>query len=649
MSVTRPLTMTILAVPVLPSAPASQEHVAMASPTPTRPRAPPTFQHSNGAALNNHSTPPGAAPQAAASHQPYPGPPMNHRAMHQAHPSNGSLVFGGFQGSNTSSPAPRPGGAYQAPDRMSYPPDMLSMPAVDNYGRPMLASPTVDGYPPALMNHHGPPTPHSFHGSQSSMQAEESGFVPYPAVNGHPGHNGYPTHAMGQPQRHMHTIDPHMGSLLPTAATSPSGFGIPAMQLQTLHFLRGGIEHADFADCTLEVNISNHYTSTDRPGSRPNPEPLRVPCHRFVLSQSPTLKHLMQTRGTAPGGVLSLEYNDPYLRPEAFYFTIRTLYGWDFDDNFLPTYNTMPTVVDEFDLALGYATAAKCLHLPHVFSTAIRHTWRRLLHWETIEMACAYAFPSAAGLGHPARHDSSSHSADFSVVELLDAIMAFIVNSFPPNFVLDTGVGDHGFSRLPVLGPMSRSRNMPAIAHGTSGPGRGSHSRHGSTAQAQMPRNPRHLANPRLSQIQFGDLSPQTLRLSGSGDQEVAAPRAPSPTPWDTILSRILLNLPFSILKQVLEHPDLGKSGGDLSAQARHNLISGIVAEREARRLRALSDGSLELKHLQERLASATQPLVVNHRDDFLVNNMGFKEEVFPGDAPYLVQSWDHGSGNISA
>ncbi|KAK1764357.1 hypothetical protein QBC33DRAFT_197185 [Phialemonium atrogriseum] len=631
--------------PTAPSAAAPQEHLA--SPTPTRPR---HHLQSNGDS-GNHSARPGSVTKAAVTHHRHPHPAaMNQHRMHQTHPSMGSLIFGGFYGSNTTSPAPHSGGAYRPPDLMSYPPEAMPIPAVDQYGRPLLVSPTADGFPPPAMSHHGPPTPHSFHGSQSSMQAEENGFAHYPVMNGH---DGYPVHhPMGQPQRHMAAMDRHMAALPPVASASASDFAISRMQIQTLSFLRGGIEHGDFSDCTLELHIANSPPSADHAGHHQSQPSLRIPCHRFILSQSPTLKHILQTRGTSPDGVLLLDLQDQYLRPEAFYFTIRTLYGWDFGDDFLPTYMGFQGVKDEFDHALGYAAAARYLQLPLVHARAIHYACRRLLHWETIEKACEFALPSAI-FGHPARHDASPSTEHFSVAELLDAIIAFVVNRLPPNFVLDTTVGGCGFSRLPSPSPVPpRTRNMPAIARGTSGPGTGSHSRHPSNAQAQMPRNPRLSTNPRLSQIQFGDLSPQVENgaESGDGDQGAAAATARMPTPWDTIISRILLNLPFPLLKQVLEHPALCKPSGDLTMQARHNLITSVIAEREARRLRTLVEGDPQLKVFQERLDGAVEPLPVQQMGDFLVNNMGFKEEVFPGDVPYLVQSWVHsGSGSISA
>jgi hypothetical protein len=151
--------------------------------------------------------------------------------------------------------------------------------------------------------------------------------------------------------------------------------------------------------------------------------------------------------------------------------------------------------------------------------------------------------------------------------------------------------------------------------------------------------------NPRLSFIQFGDLAV----ANGNDNDITAAARSCSPSHVDTVLSRILLNLPFPMLKQVLEHPTLLRQPGDLDHASRLKLISSIVAEREARRLAVLSNGDEQLRVYVKKLEGASQPLAVQEVGDFLVNNMGFKEEVFPGDAPYLVQTWINSHGSASA
>jgi hypothetical protein len=160
-----------------------------------------------------------------------------------------------------------------------------------------------------------------------------------------------------------------------------------------------------------------------------------------------------------------------------------------------------------------------------------------------------------------------------------------------------------------------------------------------------MPRNPRVSSNLRLSQIKFGDISPDE---KGNAIPETSdkPPSRRAPTANDTILSRILLNLPFELLKRILEHPHLAKLGGDLNPSFRLSIITDIVAERESRRLRALEKADPQLRAYQERVENAAAPVVVGHMDDFWVNNMGFKEEVFPGDLPYLVHTWSHATSS---
>jgi hypothetical protein len=343
-----------------------------------------------------------------------------------------------------------------------------------------------------------------------------------------------------------------------------------------------------------------------------------------------------------------LDLQDDYVRSDAFHLTLRTLYGWDLGDGPLHPYHPQQSVKDGFELALGYAASAQHLKLPFVYAKAIHHACHQL-HWDTIERACQFALPSAV-FGQSARHGNPSSPDALVPSHLIDAIMVFLVHNITEDFVLDPNAGDCGFSRLPrASAPVASSQAMPAKAHGTAGfRDERPQSRHASTSQTHMPRASRLSVNPRLSSIQFGDLSLANGSDKSSGGQ-VDAVKPPSPSHVDTILSRILLNLPFPMLKQVLEHPNLAKPSADLSLPSRQKLISSIVAEREARRVSTLNKGDAQLRVFMENLENAVEPLVVQHMGDFMVNSMGFKEEVFPGDVPYLVQTWIHGSGSVSA
>ncbi|KAL2162330.1 hypothetical protein VTH06DRAFT_7243 [Thermothelomyces fergusii] len=536
---------------------------------------------------------------------------LNRPAFHQPHPSNGSLPFNGFHDSNTSSPAPRPGGGggfAPPPGLVPYPP-----PPVDGYGRPLLISPTVDGFPPNPVSHAGPATPHSFHGSQSSTQAEERAFGHYPAVNGT---GGRPPASTGQGALPPLGVNHGINGTGHPVAGSISAFQSIHDQEEALSFLRHGISDNTFNDCVLEVRFPDSPVFQDHPGYRQLHRVLRTHGHRFIFSRSPVLASVMKAQGTAPGGVIFLEANDEYMRSDIFWYSLRTLYGWSLADGILPTELHLRDAKDDLKTALGYVATARYLQLPWVHSVAV-HRASRLVYWNTIELAVK--FVSQVGIVSP-RNDG------FGVSELLEQVLSFIVHNFPTDFTLDVSASDYGFARFPPSSPTARNPNAPPIANGTSG---GLHGRQSSTTQAQMPRNPRVSSNLRLSQIKFGDISP-----SKNGQSSRAL------TPNDTLFSRIVLNLPFELLKQVLEHPHLGKLSGELSAASRQSIITDIIAERESRRHRALESADPQLRVYQERVENASGPLVVGSMEDFWVNNMGFKEEVFPGDLPYLVHTW---------
>ncbi|KAK4126805.1 hypothetical protein N657DRAFT_653222 [Parathielavia appendiculata] len=531
-------------------------------------------------------------------------------AFHQPHLSNGSLILGPFHDSNASSPAPRSGGGvfHFPPGLLPYPP-----PALDAYGRPLLVSPAVDGFAPTVGNHHTPPTPHSFHGSQTSTQAEELGFNPYSVANGHAGPNGSASRQGPMPPPGMNP--PMIGTAHHVPGSGPGYQGLRDQE-EALAFLRHGISDNTFNDCVLEVRFSDSPEFQDHPGYRQLHSVLRTHGHRYIFSRSPMLAATMKTQGTMPGGVIFLEANDEYMRSDVFWYALRTLYGWSLADSILPHELALRDVRDDLKTALSYIATARYLQLPWVQSVAV-HRASRLLFWNTIEVAVKFVSQVVA---------VSPRTDGFGVSELLDQVLTFIVHNFPADFILDLSAGDYGLPRLPPSSTTPSNQDNPTVANGTSV---GLHSRQPSKTQAQMPRNPHVSSHVRLSQIKFGDISPSKNGRSARG-----------PTPNDTILSRILLNLPFELLKQILEHPHLAKLSGELNPTARQSIITDIIGERESRRLRVLEKADSQLRFYQERVENATGPSVVGSMDDFWVNNMGFKEEVFPGDLPYLVHTW---------
>ncbi|KAM7221787.1 hypothetical protein V8F06_002780 [Rhypophila decipiens] len=608
---------------------------ALASPTPTRPpahlHAASHHHRTSDLSVHNHSGPS------------FPPGMGNRPNFHQPHASNGSLVFGQFQDSNGSSPAPHPGVGFPAPPPgiMPFPQATRPVPAVDGYGRPLVVSPIINGYAPSTVSHTvsqpGPPTPHSFHGSQSSVTPDEAIFHSGHSPNGL---NGVPTERTGHlhfSAGHASAADMHMNNGLHLAVHP--GYHNLREPDDLLDFLRRGAVASDtFNDCVVEAYFKHSPQHFDHPEYQRMQLLFRAPAHRFILSRSPALAHSMQSMGTPANGVLQLDIGNEYIRPDVFSYVFRTLYGWSFGDGSMPFPSDLPPrdIRDDMQTTLSYIATACYLQLGAAYSVSIMRA-ARLLCWETIESLVAFVVPLAV---------ISGKNSDFSASELLEDAIAFIVNQFPRDFVLDVNAVDSGLTRLPATEP-PRNPNAPPIAYSTPA---GSHSRQSSTAQAQMSHFHRP-ANARLSHIRFGDMTLEDR----NGDSTPASPADTvrsnrSPTSNEAILSRILLNLPFELLKRVLEHPHLtNRAVGDNNATL-HNLINEIVAEREARRLATLKPSNTQLEGFHQALENAARPLFVERIRDYLVNNMGFKEEVFAGDGPYLGRTWTGGaSGSTSS
>ena len=567
-------------------------------------------------------------------------PPLSFQpAFHQTHPSNGSLVFGGFHDSNASSPAPNSGSGFPLPPML--PPFHHPVAPLDGFGRPFMVSPSFDGYPSGMMNHHGPSTPHSIHGSQSSAKAEDH------SLNGRwiPTNDSYSSDSAPQVQMNSQYPNPYTAAPIPSANGSASVYQNLREQDEAVAFLRSGVDDRTYHDSLLEMRFPDTAQYQDHPDYHRLHPVVRIPAHRFVLSRSRTLHNFMKAQHVAPGGLVVLDLRGEHMRSDVFGFVIRTLYGWSIGDGIPPTDLRVRNVQDDFQLALAYIVAGQYLQLGWVSSAAVRHA-SRLIVWDTLELAASFVLPRVV-LSPRLGTEGLIQPDDFNISALLSAVMGFIVQNFPKDFVLDVKASDCGFTRLPAV-CATKNLNAPAVANGSAN---GYHSRQSSNSQAQLSRNQRLSTNPRLSQIKFGDISPPERNgYAGPAPAEfLRSHRTPSAN--DTTLSRILLNLPYELLKRILEDPNLayGSVGGEFAPAARLAAITDIISEREARRLRTLEKSQPQLQVFQETLEKAGAPLVVDQIGDFLVNNMGFKEEVCPGDIPFLVHTWTPpNSGSVS-
>jgi hypothetical protein len=525
--------------------------------------------------------------------------------MHNAHPSAGSLVFGGYSDSNNSSPAPplsaggsqhqlpqshNDGGRVQAPQfangghihtfsngysPMGPPPAgyyprqdgyMNHNPGPDNFARrQMISFGPAEGYSPSgtpvgVENQRYPPydpsTPHSFHGSQSSAPNDQE-------VNGPHFHPQYSTAVISngsnghvEDVRLYHQPRPKGRGYpqtvpLPQNNQSQQGL-VPPQIVPVMDNLDGLVEYLQsqfaepqFADYTLELRYSDDRAT-----------PVRIPGHNLLFARSPALKKLMTAQaGSNSDGLtprtLLIETDDRFLRSDAFWMAVQRLYGGPLLDpgasataNIPATTQLSPTMpgtpADRLEIALGYAAAGHILQMPPVVNRGVEVAIH-FVHWQTIERALDFALDG--GLDSRWTLNNSGYTGSPctygpAVNMLIESALNFIITNFPPNFELDTSVTE-----------TTQNRRLPFIME-----------------------NRPTLPNPRLSSIKFGDHpSEDTIRSTSSN--------TPSAT-----LSKILLSLPFPLLKYVLESSRLGNVQGWATTALRQKVMHSVIEEREKRR-----------------------------------------------------------------
>ncbi|KAH8729769.1 hypothetical protein BGZ61DRAFT_491974 [Ilyonectria robusta] len=600
--------------------------------SPSRYQMPPSFQPANrplAMAAN------GDMPRAHRPHVP------NGPLMHQPHPSNGSIHFGTFHGSTRdSSPAPphsggiapppgMPGpdgrppymghGANGFPPMMPYGADMGPVTTFDNYGRPSMGYPPMDSYP-GYGNNFGPSTPHSFHDSQTSGHPEDGMYGQYqpgPVRNGAPGHGedspNHPGRMFGGPEypRMMpnHGPPPHM--MPPTDEADglvghlQQQFGMP-----------------EFADCILELR----YMDDRAP-------PVRIPGHRILLTRSIELAGLLakqpQTSPELPSlPTVHLETKSKWIRSDTFYLAAQRLYG-------LPLFSVPPppagvkqgdvadagSAIERLDFSLSYAAAGHLLSWEPVVRRGCEIAIQ-LINWQTMERALEFALEDHIDMGS---HDTYKYGDGSRAI--LNETVNFIINNLPPNFILDTSIAEPEYLRrlpsypTPPATPMAQKHSPPAIARGTS---------------LHLNRNRR---SQQVTGIQFGDLSMSDGKNSATGNRE--ASQLPPP-PSHAIISRVLLNLPFTLLKMALESSGSNNVNGWTNPEHRHRILKDVVTERERRRLLAVDairDGRVAGWESIWKQLSTPEPRYFDQR----IAPLGWLEEILPygnPEGPTLARMW---------
>ena len=158
----------------------------------------------------------------------------------------------------------------------------------------------------------------------------------------------------------------------------------------------------------------------------------------------------------------------------------------------------------------------------------------QFIHWETIEMALDFALDGGLDTRWTSNitgYTSSPSTYGPTVNMLIENALNFIITNFPPTFELDASVTQ-----------TSHNRRLPLIME-----------------------NRPILPNPRLSSIKFGDHPSEDAVRSTSS-------KSPSAT-----LSKVLLNLPFPLLRYVLESSRLGNVQGWATTALREKVMHRVL------------------------------------------------------------------------
>ncbi|KAM0351948.1 hypothetical protein ACHAPU_002464 [Fusarium lateritium] len=563
------------------------------------------------------------------------GPPV-----HQPHPSNSSIHFGAFHGSTSSSPAPLSGGIapppgmpgpdgrppYMAPGANGFPPmmpygaDHVPVTTFDNYGRPTMAYGPMDTFHP-FANNFGPPTPHSYHDSQTSIPLEDvNAYSQFPSGPVHNSASG-PGEDTQSPNLQGRMFGaPEYPHMMPNSGPPPHMMS----QMDEAEGLIGHIQQQfgspELADCVLELRYVDGRSS-----------PVRIPGHRILFSRSAELAAIMSKQFSGHNHNISslptvvLETKSRWIRSDSFYIAVQRLYG-------LPLFTPPPggmkqsagtdavTLMDRFDFALSYAASGHLLHWDPVTRRGCEIALQ-LLNWQTLEKALEFALEDHRDEGsyEVFKYGDGSRA-------ILSEIVSFIANNLHPTFRIDTSVTDSStYARLPpqtalTSSATTRKLSPPPIARGTSvhlGKGRRSQ---------------------QISGIQFGDLSLAEGKISPASDASGASHQ--QRTPFHAILSRVLLNLPFDTLKALLESAT-SKGNGWANAEAVYRAVKDTVVERERRRLQIVElvkTRQVAAWEVITQQLSKTTPQYVGRW-----SALGWQEEILPfgpSDSPALGRTW---------
>ena len=298
-----------------------------------------------------------------------------------------------------------------------------------------------------------------------------------------------------------------------------------------------------YADCRIRINAPDK----SKPG-------FDLLLHSILLTYSPVLAAKLESSEPASDGLrlVVLDASGEFLTPDSIESALYTCYGRPLCDFIGTTADVAVTNAKDsamwMENALAFIAAGRLLGLPSVIARGSQIA-RRILNWDNIEKALSFVVHSRAGFdtegadsispsaGEDSSIDQQSEVAGASadIAPLMTSCLQLLLDRFPRHWKVNT--------LAPSLSSIDRLPKAPVKRQIT--------------------------PKPRLSQIKFGDLSPEEpMRTESLTDQ-------------DTLLSSIMISLPFGLVQRVIL---------ELQERLSFEGLQSLVTERESRRRYAVQE-----------------------------------------------------------
>lgn len=419
------------------------------------------------------------------------------------------------------------------------------------------------------------------------------------------------------PSRHSSTTDPvayteqgpqaEQRALNQSAVVSSDSAQAPQLDAGAVLGVDKAVQHDDGADTEESENLAAYLLSQFRSQgladywlrlSHPDDkfEATNLYLHGLLIARSPVLAGLIHYAEKDENGWKRIHFRtaDRFVLPGAFELALQRLYGQPLLDidglvgagspvlsQYYPDLQRSQFSIVEarINFAVAYAAAGHILQISSVKRRGFEIV-SRLINWEAIEKALVFAVDGGPGTDWSVDGpDVPSRTAPSSASHQSSAVSEILQCGKEASSTIGASVDGQGESEsahaASTYGPMADSllqditryiiSNFPSdFELQTLAPPLTDVERLHATAESKP-----SVSHPRLSFIQFGDRPSE---------------EAQRPSLQSLMLSRILLSVPFPVLKCIFEQ---------LEKEMQARLAQSIIDERERRRHRALRSRSV--------------------------------------------------------